>query len=98
MQTSIMRASFLMLGFAMAAPVLADGSQALSPLPSQSPNMAQCLSAGQNARQNPSPCQSGDYPCAMRIQQEANTAAEACKKAVEELMPTPLPVQSNLIQ
>lgn len=98
MQNSIMRASFLMLILAVSTPVLADDSPMLSPLPSQSSNMAQCLSAGQNARQNPSPCQSGDYPCAMRIQQEANTAAEACKKAVEELMPTPLPVQSNLIQ
>lgn len=96
----MMRVSFLMLILAMATPVLADDSQnlVLSQLQSPSPALAKCQAAGENARQNPNPCQSGDYGCAMRIQQEANEASDVCKKAVEELMPTPLPVQTNLIQ
>ncbi|WP_439670863.1 hypothetical protein AEMCBJ_14515 [Cupriavidus necator] len=50
-----------------------------------------CRAAGEEVRQNPNPCPTNDMVCAMKVQQAADAGHEACKQAMMEMKPPPLP-------
>ncbi|MCY1266701.1 hypothetical protein D9M68_165860 [compost metagenome] len=66
-------------------------AQSPSPPSMMSAAAAKCRAAGEEARQNPNPCPTNDMACAMRVQQAADAGHEACKQAVMEMKPPPLP-------
>lgn len=95
--TMAMNTKTLALILALALASAAALAVEVAPQP-QSAAMAKCREGGEYARQNPTPCSGNDMGCAMAVKQREDMTLEACKQAMAEMMPPPLPVPATPVK